>query len=140
MHRVDDDAGKPRSVERAFLEVEIPAAVLLREQPPLQPVGEPRHRAVQRLELLVEKGAQAIELVGVAQLLGVDDLVIGAGEHLVAEGFRIIEHREIGTPGLRAAWQICGFGVAVEPVGRAVLAVVEGLLAHRLLIGARIGG
>ena len=49
MHRIDDDAGKPRRIEHAFLEVEIPAAILLREQPALQPVGESRHRAVQRL-------------------------------------------------------------------------------------------
>ncbi len=43
-------------------------------------------------ELLVEKGAQAVELVGVAQLIGIDDLVIGAGENLVPEGLRVIEH------------------------------------------------
>ena len=66
VHRIDDHAGEPRGIERAFLEIEIPAAILLREQSPLEPVGEPRHRAVQRQELLVEKGAQAVELVGVA--------------------------------------------------------------------------
>ena len=48
MHRIDDDAGKPRRVDHAFVEVEVPAAVLLREQPALKPVGEPRHGAVQR--------------------------------------------------------------------------------------------
>src|SRR4029079_16283732 len=53
--------------------------------------------------------------------------------------FGVIEHREVGTPGLGAARQLGAVGVAVEPVVRAVLAVVEGLLAHRLLIGAGVG-
>ncbi len=129
MHGVDDDAGEPRGVDHAFLKVEVPAAVLLGEKPPLKPVGEPRHGAVQGLQLLVEKGAQAVELVGVAQLLGVDDLVIGAGEDLVAEGLGILEHREIGAPGLRPARQLRGIGIAVEPLGRAIVPIVEGVVA-----------
>src|SRR6188474_483900 len=103
MHRVDDNARKPRSIDHAFVEIEVPAAVLLRQQPALQPVGEPRHGAVQRLQLLVEEGAQALELVGVAKLLGTDDLVIGAGEYLVAEGLWVLENREVGAPRLRTA-------------------------------------
>ena len=63
MHRVDDDARQPRRIEHAFLEVEFPGAVLLRHQAALQPVGEPRHDALQVRELLVEIGAQAVELV-----------------------------------------------------------------------------
>ena len=38
---IDDDPRQPRGVEQPFLLVEIPAARLLRDQPPLQPVGEP---------------------------------------------------------------------------------------------------
>ncbi len=70
-----DDARQPRRVEQALLEVELPGAVLLRHQPALQPVGEPRHDALQMRELLVEIAAQAVELVGLAQILGRDGLV-----------------------------------------------------------------
>ena len=62
--------GEPRGVERAFLEVEIPGAVLLRHQLALQPVGEARHGARQVAQLLVEEGAQPLQLVGRGQLLG----------------------------------------------------------------------
>ena len=75
LERVDDDARQPRRIEHALLEVELPGAVLLRQQPALQPVGEPADDALQMRELLVEIGAQPRQLVGVAQILGVDDLV-----------------------------------------------------------------
>ena len=39
--RIDDDARQARRIEHAFLEIEVPGAVLLRHQPPLQPVGQP---------------------------------------------------------------------------------------------------
>ena len=79
MHRVDDDAGEPRRVERALLEVEIPGAVLLRQQLALQPVGEARHGALQVAQLLVEEGAQPLQLVGRGQALGADLLVVRRG-------------------------------------------------------------
>src|SRR5215469_9293110 len=41
MHRIDDDAREPRRIEQAFLEIELPRAVLLCHQAALQPVGEP---------------------------------------------------------------------------------------------------
>ena len=119
MHRVHDHAGQPRSIDQALIEVEVPAAVLLREQSALQTVGEPRHGAVQRLQLLVEERAQALELVRVAELFGADDLVIGAGEDLVAEGLWVIEDREIGAPGLRPADALRRLGFAIETIGRA---------------------
>ena len=53
-----------------FLEVEFPGAVLLRQQPALQPVGQPRDDALQMRELLVEIAAQPVELFRLAQLLG----------------------------------------------------------------------
>ena len=74
-HRVGDDARQPAGVEGALLEVELPGPALLRLQPALQPVGEPRHRALQRLELLVEIGAQPLELDRVGEVLGGDLLV-----------------------------------------------------------------
>ena len=67
---------QPRRVERAFLEVEVPGAVLLRQQLALQPVGEPRDRARQVAQLLVEEGAQPLQLVGRGQALGADLLVV----------------------------------------------------------------
>ena len=45
--RVDDHAGQAGGVEHALLEVEVPGAVLLRQQPALQAVGEPRDHALQ---------------------------------------------------------------------------------------------
>ena len=140
MHRVDDDAGEACRIDHALVEIEVPAAVLLGEQTALQAIGEPRHGAVQRLQLLVEKGAQAVELVGIAELLGVDDLVIGAGEHLVAEGLGVIEHREVGAPRLGAARAFGRVGIAVETIGAAVLPVVGSFVADRILIDFAVGG
>ena len=62
------DPRQPRGVEQPFLLVELPAARLLRHQPPLQPVGELGDRALQMDELLVEIGAQPAQLLLVAQL------------------------------------------------------------------------
>ena len=70
MHRVGDDAGEAGGVERAFLEVEIPGAALLRHQLALQAVGQTRHGTLQVAQLLVEEGAQALQLVGRRQVLG----------------------------------------------------------------------
>ena len=75
VQRIDDDARQPRRVEQALLEVELPGAVLLRHQAALQPVGEPRHDALQVRELLVEIAAQAVELLRLAQFLGRHRLV-----------------------------------------------------------------
>ena len=78
MQRIDDDARQPRRIEQALFEVELPGAVLLRHQPALQPVGEPRDDALQVRELLVEIAAQPVELLGLAQILGGDGLVEAA--------------------------------------------------------------
>ena len=42
---------------------------------PLQPVGEPRHHALQMRQLLVEIATQPVEFLRVAEILGADDLV-----------------------------------------------------------------
>jgi len=46
MHRIGDDACQARRIEHAFLQIEIPRAVLLRHQAALQAVGETRHDAL----------------------------------------------------------------------------------------------
>ena len=149
MQRIDDDARQPRRIEQAFLEVEFPGAVLLRQQQPLQPVGEPRHHALQMRKLLVEIAAQALELFRLAQILGADDLVELGGERpiirtarlvaLVARpprlggGFRIAHLRVVGHVGGR---RIDRLGGAVgQFVGRG-LGLFE---AHALAVGG-IGG
>ena len=71
-----DDAGEAAGVEDALLQVELPGAVLLRLQPPLQLVGQPRDGALERVELLVEIGAQAFQLGRLGQVRRADDLVM----------------------------------------------------------------
>ena len=66
VQRVDDDARQAGGVEDAFFEVEVPRPVLLRHQAALQAVGEAADGALEMGELLVEIGAQAVELGGVA--------------------------------------------------------------------------
>ena len=73
--RVGDDARQPRGVEEALVEVELPGAGLLGHEPALQAVGEARDDALQVRQLLVEQIGAAGQLVGVAQLVGLDDLV-----------------------------------------------------------------
>ena len=85
----DDDPRQPRRVEQAFFLVEVPAARLLRHQPPLQPVGEARDDALHLAHLLVEIGAQAAELVDIAEFLGLDDFVEAGGEGFVV-GCRLV--------------------------------------------------
>src|SRR5574338_1042448 len=84
MARADDDARQPRRVEQTFLLVEVPASRLLRQQPPLQSVGEPADDVLQPAHLLVEIGPKPPKLLLVAQLFGLDDLVETGGEGLVA--------------------------------------------------------
>uniref|UniRef100_A0A0N5A5N4 LigA n=1 Tax=Parastrongyloides trichosuri TaxID=131310 RepID=A0A0N5A5N4_PARTI len=65
--RIGDDAGQARRVQHPFLKVEHPAAVLLRQQAPLQLVGQARHDAAQGRQLGVQQGAQPVQLHRVAQ-------------------------------------------------------------------------
>src|SRR5690606_1778690 len=67
----------------AFLEVEMPGARLLRHQAALQAVGQLADDRLQVAELLIEMMAQPRELLGVAQIVGADDLVELLGECLV---------------------------------------------------------
>ena len=79
MGGIRDHPRKTGGVEVAFLQIELPGPDLLREQPALEPVRELADDALQVRELLVEVGAQSAQLVGLAQLRRVDDLVeVGA--------------------------------------------------------------
>ena len=90
MQRIDDHARQPRRIEHALFEIELPGAVLLRQQPPLQPVGEPSDHALQVRELLVEIAAQPVELLGLAEILRADDLVELGREGLVVGTARLV--------------------------------------------------
>ena len=127
VHRIDDDAGEARRVERALLEVEVPGAVLLRQQLALQPVGEARHGALQVAQLLVEEGPQALQLVGRGQALGGDLLVVGAAENLVAEGLGVIEDVVVRAPRLARVGHLLAVGIGVELVGVGILGGLGGL-------------
>ena len=102
MAGADHHAGQPRGIEHAFFLVEVPAAVLLRHEPTLQPVGQPRDHALQARQLAVEIGAQPVELFIVAQLGGFDLLVEFLGIGLVVEAFGKVGPRAIGADGLHA--------------------------------------
>ena len=93
--RVGDDARQPRGVEQPFFEIELPGPGLLRQQPALQPVGEPGDDALQMRELLVEQLAQARQLVGIAQLVRLDDLVGGGAEGAIDRGVVIAAARHV---------------------------------------------
>ncbi len=98
MARRDDNAGEPCGVEQAFLLIEIPSARLLRHQSALETVGKPRHRTRQVGQLLVEIGAKAFELVRIAQLACLDDLVERIGPDAIVE-IGHVAGRAIGAHG-----------------------------------------
>ncbi len=104
---IDHHSGQARGVEQAFLEVEGPGAVLLGHQPPLQPVGQARDHAGEGGQLLVEIGAQPLQLLGLAEVGGSDDLVVRVGEHLVG-GLRVARVLDVGARGLGRIAEIGG--------------------------------
>ena len=127
MQGIDDDARQARGIEHAFLEIEIPGAVLLRHQPALQAVGEPRHHALQIGELLVEIVAQPRQLLGVAEILGVDLLVELVGVDAVEILVRQRGEGQLRPPRLLA-------------VGRLLALHVVGQLVEIELLGVHVGG
>ena len=62
VHRIGNDAGQARGIQHAFVEIEIPAAVLLGQEAALQFISKARHRSRQGFQLLVEKCPQALQL------------------------------------------------------------------------------
>src|SRR5262249_61390977 len=109
MQRTDNPPRQPRRIEQALLEVELPGAILLRQQKPLQPIGEARNHALKMRKLLVEVAAQPIELVRLAQFLGADRFVEPRRERPIIRPPRLIA-RVTRTPWLGGALRIRHFG------------------------------
>ncbi len=97
-----------------------PGAALLRHQPALQAVGEAADGGLEMRQLLVEIGAQAIELGDVAEFLGLHRLVELHREGVVVDHRRHVDH---GVSARRAS-----------PASRAsvISEVVDDLLGFRL--------
>ncbi len=93
-------------IEVALFQVEVPGAVLLRHQAALQPVGETADGALQMRQLLVEEGAQALQLGSVAELLGGDDLVELLGKDVIIDLLVEIGKRRVRAAGLAGRFRI----------------------------------
>ena len=135
--------GRRAGVEHALFEIELPRAALLRHQPPLQPVGEARDDRVEVLQLLVEIFAQALQLVGVAQFVCVNDLVEPGGIGLVV-GPALLRGGRLRRAALRGLFRFSRIAFVLElrrrrldGIDRALFGVVRrvvGRLAlHRIL-------
>ena len=111
VQRIDDDAREPRRIEQTLLQVEFPGPVLLRHQPALQPVGEPRHDALQMRELLVEIAAQPVELLRLAQLLGRHHLVMPGDEGPIVGAARLVDAVPPRAPRLGRSLGIAHLGI-----------------------------
>src|SRR5207248_2143024 len=135
--RVGDDARQPGGVEQALVEIEFPGAGLLGHQLALQSVGEPRNDALQMRQLLIEQMAQPRQLVGVAQLIGFDDLVRSDAEGAVYRGVVVAAARLLaGTAGTaRVVVARTGHHLAVTRLG-GVLRVLGRSLGGRTLVGS----
>src|SRR5206468_8397924 len=126
-------------------------AVLLGQQLALQPVGEARDHVRQARELLVEIGAQPRQLLGVAQLLGGDDLVVGGGEDLVghdpAFALQVGARRLVAFAHVGGLVRLVGVGivlrlhhltVGVLAVALARLVLVQGGLLRGLALAVAV--
>ena len=109
--------------------------VLLRHQQALQLVGQPRHHALHRRQLLVEKRAQPRQLLGSHKVGGGDFLVELGGEDLVAP---FVGMGEGGLIALRPG-AIFRFGGVRQVFGLLRLHVAFDLIAI-LRIGGGFGG
>src|SRR6516164_4242371 len=109
MQRIDDYARQPRRIEQALFQVELPGAILLRQEQPLQSVGEACDHALQMRKLLVEVTAQAVELFRLAQFLGSDRFVEPRRERSVIRPARLIAWMT-RTPRLGGALRIGHLG------------------------------
>ena len=129
-------ARQPRRIEHALLEIEVPGAVLLRHQAALQPVGQPRHDALQMRELLVEIAAQALQLVVVAEILGRDHLVEFRREGVIFRAARLVGAARIRPRRLARRLVVAEFAV-VEGVRRGGLRAFHRAFRH--LVGGGLG-
>ena len=131
MGGIGDHPGEAGGVEVAFFQVEFPGPDLPGEQPALEPVRKLADDALQVRELLVEVRAQPVQLVRLAELRRVDDLVVvrAVGVVLVAVGE--VAPRP-GAPGRLAR----GVGVLVSELQAAGVEAVRVAGVGLLLAGA----
>ena len=93
----DNHTRQARRVNNAVFLIEIPAAVLLRHQLAMQPVGQPGHNALQSGQLTVEIGAQPVQLLCVAQLAGLNFFVKPFGKGAIICAIANVALRAVGT-------------------------------------------
>ena len=112
---------------------------LAREQAPLQPVCKPADDAVQLGELLVELGAKAGQLLGIAKVRGVDDLVELRGVRLVGWllGARPASRLQAPAAGLLVVLTLAHRGVGIF-VGRLLRLGISVRVDVRFPIAVRI--
>ena len=124
MPRRHDHPRNSRRVEHPLFLVEVPAARLLRHQPPLQPVGEPRHDPAKARHLLVEVSAQPRQFILVAQLGRAHRLIEAVGERAIVAA-RLLGPVALARVAARLLGPFISFaGFAVVEVGVAVRTVV----------------
>ena len=156
MHGVDHDPCEARGVQQALLEVELPGPGLLGQQAALQAVGQARDDSLKVGELLVQHLAQPGQLVGVAELVGLDDLVELRGEEAIGLGVgMVLAVVEVWRPAGIAGLVLAGAGHhlavhlgagVVQAVGLAAVAALafqhgQGLAAVLLAaFAALVGG
>src|SRR5690606_37899013 len=83
LHGIDDKACEASRIKYALLLIKIPRANLPRHQTALQTMGEPAYGTLCRNEACVQNGTQAIQLLLIAQISRIDNLIILAREHTV---------------------------------------------------------
>ena len=133
---IGDHARQPRRIENALFEIELPGAVLLRHQPALQPVGEPRHDALQMRELLVEIAAQPLQFVMVAEIFGRDHLVEFRREGVIFRPARFVGAARIRPRRLARRLVVAEFAV-VERIGGGGLRAFHRAFRH--FVGGGLG-
>ena len=103
----DSRAGSSRPSSRSNSH----GAVLLRHQPPLQPVGKTRDDALQMRELLVEIAAQPVELFCLAQVFSGNRLVEFGGEGPIVRSARFVRAKMARSLRLAGRFGITHVGV-----------------------------
>ena len=86
MGRIGDNARQPRDIQNAFFQIEIPGALLLREQAPLEPIGKFGNHALQMGKLLVKLLAQPRQFIRIAKIIGCHHFIELRAEGVVARG------------------------------------------------------
>jgi len=136
--RVGDDPGQPRRVQHSLFQIEDPGAVLLRQQAPLQLVGQARHDAGQDGQLAVQQGAQPVQLDRVAQVGGVHHLVEGGGEDAVEIDRATVVGRLLTVRLLAFLKFRAIVGAFAVGIGRRAFGATFALLLGRLIVGVAL--